>query len=565
MVGSEARRGPTVTRPSSRPGTWLVLGVFASIAIAACGGGQTTPEERPAGETAAATSEGDYPAPRYPRYVVDTEGAAGRENLLKMARVAVRQSSGRSPLGVMQNGETVHVLVLYDQDMRVFEVIQEAWKERGVDARPIWAWDLFEMSKEEYEQAVKSTLQFGNEGWRELGTFEISYKQFFPEDIQKEFNGSTVDDRVIRREHRLRHYLDKHPEVQHIFAGEGGGNFWQASIGENHAKKFRGNWIYLRPMDLLSKAAEFPPDLWNLVEDKILAPVPSVSEVTFQDPEGTNLHWKLTPAESQLWNSARSGAASNHISIYPSPLQSTLEPGGVVAAASNHTGFYPTMRVHLGQYGLIERIEGGGKNGELFRMLVEHPKFKSAKFPLSPVQGYWFLRQDGFATNPKFVRSMTALTKGASSNANMVERNRAGVQHMAFSYPADDPVDLQYAKDHGIEKGLFGHTAHMHVYFPTVRWRLRDTGEWKSIAEKGQVSALGDEEVRALAARYGDPDLMLRYEWVPAIPGINVPGDYERDYAADPWAALMQEWKRIQDGTYENFVEAYTLQGMTEQ
>ena len=38
----------------------------------------------------------------------------------------------------------------------------------------------------------------------------------------------------------------------------------------------------------------------------------------------------------------------------------------------------------------------------------------------------------------------------------------------------------------------------MHVYFASVDWKLRDSEEWISIAEKGHVQAFDDPEVRAL-------------------------------------------------------------------
>ena len=46
---------------------------------------------------------------------------------------------------------------------------------------------------------------------------------------------------------------------------------------------------------------------------------------------------------------------------------------------------------------------------------------------------------------------------------------------------------------------------------------------------------------------------------IPSIPGVNVAGDYKKDFAADPWGWMMAEWKRIQEGTYQYFVEDYSL------
>jgi hypothetical protein len=245
-------------------------------------------------------------------------------------------------------------------------------------------------------------------------------------------------------------------------------------------------------------------------------------------------------------------------------LRSTLREGAVLVAHANHTGVYPTMTVRLDHHGGIQSIEGGARTGELFQMLINHPAFKEARFPKAPVSGYWFFRQDGYATNPKFIRSLPSLVEGESMMANLSERNRAGVQHLAFSYDSRAPEDLAYAKERGIPLGEGQHTAHMHNYFPTVEWKLRDSGEWIRISDKGYVKMFDDPEVRALASRYGNPDLIFRYEWIPSIPGINVPGDYEKDFAADPWSWIVSEWKQIREGTYEYFIEDYAVGGTPE-
>ena len=54
-------------------------------------------------------------------------------------------------------------------------------------------------------------------------------------------------------------------------------------------------------------------------------------------------------------------------------------------------------------------------------------------------------------------------------------------------------------------------------------------------------------EVRALASRYGDPDKVLATEWIPEVPGINAPGDYE-SYGEDPYAydkQVMEERSNV--------------------
>jgi hypothetical protein len=53
------------------------------------------------------------------------------------------------------------------------------------------------------------------------------------------------------------------------------------------------------------------------------------------------------------------------------------------------------------------------------------------------------------------------------------------------------------------------------------------------VIEGGRLSAYDDPDVRDLAAQHGDPDVLLRDDWVPDIPGVTVPGDYA-EYARDP-------------------------------
>lgn len=526
--------------------TTAVITIGSLAVLAVTGLLRPTPAEVSA---AASQPSEEYPKPRYPKYMLK----ASAEELLPAARIAARQTSGRTPLGKIQSGQTIHVFLPYGQEMNIWEAIRRAMEERGVKAIAHGNWELMGMTKEKFNEHVKKNLVYGGEAWQEMGIFRPEYQQYFSPSVQKEFSKAFTS-QVLRGD--LSGYLDRRPEIQLFFAGTGGGSFWRRGAGEKHAHKFIGNWTYWSASDLLSKGPEFPSDLWNLVEDKIKEPIPHVSEVTFRDPEGTRLQFVLTPEQSREWTK-RSGS-SNHLYVYPSPVFSTLKEG-VIRAGSNHTGFYPAMTVQLDQYGRVAKIDGGGKTGKLFSALVNHPKLKNAKFPTAPAPGYWYLAQDGFATNPKFLRDYELLVKGSPNLANDRERNRAGVQHFSFTYPGGtdlpkDPRDREYAAKEGLP---LEHTAHMHNYFPTVRWKLRDTEEWISIAEKGYVKTFDDAEVRALAAQYGDPESVLRYEWIPSIPGINVSGSYEKDYAPDTWKWVMQEWTRIKSGKYSSYVEDY--------
>jgi len=52
------------------------------------------------------------------------------------------------------------------------------------------------------------------------------------------------------------------------------------------------------------------------------------------------------------------------------------------------------------------------------------------------------------------------------------------------------------------------------------------------------------EQIVAKHPEYGSAAELLREDWIPAIPGINVPGDYANDYARDPETYMKQEARK---------------------
>lgn len=81
---------------------------------------------------------------------------------------------------------------------------------------------------------------------------------------------------------------------------------------------------------------------------------------------------------------------------------------------------------------------------------------------------------------------------------------------------------------------------------------LRNADQWITITDKGRMTSLDNPEVRALASRYGDPDVLLQEAWRPRIPGINYAGNYS-DYAADPWSYIWGDIEKVMNGTYAYF------------
>jgi hypothetical protein len=80
---------------------------------------------------------------------------------------------------------------------------------------------------------------------------------------------------------------------------------------------------------------------------------------------------------------------------------------------------------------------------------------------------------------------------------------------------------------------------------------IYEDGSEELLIEDGHLKALDDPGVRKVAAKYGDPDAILSEDWIPAIPGINMEGDYWQDYANDPldWTLtelhVCQKWHNL--------------------
>src|ERR687895_743604 len=76
--------------------------------------------------------KGSYPPPRFPSYLKPPKSV---EEIMPYARAAVRQTGGRTPLGLVEKGQTV-LLGATDHvaETMVLEAIKRAYTERGVKA-----------------------------------------------------------------------------------------------------------------------------------------------------------------------------------------------------------------------------------------------------------------------------------------------------------------------------------------------------------------------------------------------------------------------------------------------
>jgi hypothetical protein len=278
-------------------------------------------------------------------------------------------------------------------------------------------------------------------------------------------------------------------------------------------------------------------------------------EVRITDPEGTDVsftwfdeYWQImdgnhggylqAPTEGFGTHRYQHGALkdpiiSGHLAGYPTGIvlpKSNVT--GVVAGTSDHLGPFPPIKVHL-KNNKITRIEGGDEFGDLWREFVE--KNKNIKFPHYPGPGSdWFL-EAAIGTHPKVIRPFNVFESAVVRPTFIAERDRSGVMHLGIG----QMLDMVWA----LKQGLPFYHFHVHLYFPTYICKLKDGREVKLI-DKGRLTALDDPRVRQVAAKYGNPDELLREDWIPAIPGINTEGDYGKDYAPDPEMYMKQEHRK---------------------
>ncbi|WP_019122634.1 hypothetical protein [Brevibacillus massiliensis] len=213
---------------------------------------------------------------------------------------------------------------------------------------------------------------------------------------------------------------------------------------------------------------------------------------------------------------------------------------GVIAGTMNHIGPVPWIQLKV-ENSKITEIHEGGLFGDKLRKLMDETNH--LEYPGFPGKGLLYWWEASIGTNPHIHRPRKDFLKGWLSC--LYERMRSGCIHIGFGTVISSSLERQAAK-----MGLpVGHW-HIHLYFATVTCEMIGGGTEKLI-EDGRLLALDDPDIRKIAAKYGDPDLLLTESWIPAVPGINVEGDYWQHYANDPtdWTLtelnICQKWHHL--------------------
>jgi hypothetical protein len=534
-----------------------------------------------------------YMEPRFPSYLKPAKSVA---DLMPQARALVRNKSALQGLGlgIVKQGETIGLVYSMDAEDMSLKAIQQALKERGVKAILMPEYELAGVTRQDALDLKKAlpdhTAEDGVEtgGWIE-GTFpnpdgvkkwlkdtrpDLYAKLFPPEtelsphlkEVQDKFRGPTVGK-------ALSAYLDKHPEVSGVYWGKGGSSYLRRYMHPQEAKLL-GLFLWDNQWDVVSEMSSFPSDVWQLVETQTLDPLSYIDSIHVFDPEGTDIQASLTEDQAQRFErgvyhrghmfmnpNQAYGRFGYSVVDYPGFQKDWLSPEpavtfrGVIAATNGHGGFFPRMEVHV-EDGSVKEVKGGGLYGDLFRTFLTYPHINDTTYPFYKHPGFFYAYEFALGTNPKGFRHPYAMYHGSGGHL-VPERNRSGVFHLAYGVFVQHGPDtlempkewIDYTKKYNLP---IDHAFHMHNYFATYQVHLRNANRAINLVDKGHLTSLDSPEVRALASRYGDPDLVLSEDWVPDVPGINEAGKYE-DYAKNPWGVAKPQMDKILAGSYEHY------------
>jgi hypothetical protein len=311
--------------------------------------------------------------------------------------------------------------------------------------------------------------------------------------------------------------------------------------GPHNPIKIPWNYIFWDTLDKFVTSASFPMEVQNAIDKAAWALAIQGVKYHATDPEGTDISWTVRP---QAWEEAKKTYGfdivhEGHLS--PLPLGESVDSfmandaAGVIAGTLNHAGPYPHLRVNINK-GSLSASEGGGRYGQLINMSLD--KWKDTQLPGHPGPGVNKLWEVAIGTNPKGIR-----TKGFAEEGGSWERSRSGVIHWGMGsrtgFVMEKLMPTEWSDFHEKNDVPSGHL-HIHTYFTTMDLTTA-SGEVKRLIDKGRLTVLDDPQVRQVAAKYGDPDVLLQEVWIPSMPGINVPGNYMEDYGRDPVSYIKKE------------------------
>lgn len=459
----------------------------------------------------------DYPSPRYPKL----RRPKSVEELMPKARNIVNQVSDKSmmlnfmslkPDLKVKKGDKILFIVLSEYDTICIEAVCEALRENGalVDLLTLDSTPVAPPEELASHEAIAIDKDEGDYNYYYTGICNL-------------LRPSTAKEMVKTNKYDV------------VIGGLAGPRV------ELPISWHKFNFVSLE--DFAGPMFNTPLELISLINQKAWEQIMSCEKLRLVDPEGTDVSWTNYKDGRPLME--------NHLPARPMYVGNNFgsrdDCKGVIAGTLNHLCAFPHLKAYL-ENGQVVELEGGGIYGDIWREKLK--KYRNVKFPPQPTPS----KDNAWApTGPKyelkdpgffwFMECAIGTIPGAfrlpregmfKCFGNFIhDRWRTGYIHNGFGAFAMSQREM-------MEAGLPWTHTHIHCVFATLTG-ITSKGEDVVIIDKGHLTALDNKEVNKLASKHGDPDKLLTETWFPAMPGINAPGDYMKDYGKDPISWIKKE------------------------
>lgn len=267
---------------------------------------------------------------------------------------------------------------------------------------------------------------------------------------------------------------------------------------------------------------DYPDEIFEAINDRVWRQVYGARQIRITDPLGTDLTVELDEGYWQnmlrVYSDFYGANLTPDTPIFPghimvAPMISKgLKANGVIVATALHGGLIPRTKIYV-ENGRFVRAEGEGSFAEYIRHINE--RFKDITFPGAPGVGANFISEISIGTQPKVKRPPWRGLSGLPKFWVFAEsRKRSGVIHISVGSPTAvigsasglGGIDLfDFAKRRGFT------VQHVDIELYHVTYYV----DGKKIIENGRLLALDDPEIRKIAEKYGDPEELLREDWIP--------------------------------------------------
>ncbi|HZT06193.1 MAG TPA: hypothetical protein VFC51_04125 [Chloroflexota bacterium] len=256
----------------------------------------------------------------------------------------------------------------------------------------------------------------------------------------------------------------------------------------------------LPPDMVLAPSLTYPLEVWDAIDETLYRQIANGRRVEITEDNGTHLTWDLTPED---WASIEGRGdeegpnsalpyVPGHLFI-PFPKSLRFEGQIVINSLTFGGPVDPTRLTVEGRR--VTEVQGSGHFADRLRETFE--TYKDKTYEGLPGPGANWISTFAACTNPKFRRSPNFESTRGSARVHSwcLGHRRSGFLHASVGAALENENSKLIR--------------HFDMMFPNLYV------DGKPVIEDGHLLALDDPTVRQVAERFGDPDELLREDWVP--------------------------------------------------